>query len=826
MKRYRLCLLIAFCIGFIQNNILAQCPVTALASTQVIQCGDPVNLNAFGQLTDYKIQTSFNTAPMQPGTGWTTTPSAQYNNPCGAPLDGSTCMWMGNTANVPRVLETNPFDLSPGGVINFEMKYATQGGASPCEGIDLPTEGVYIQYRVGAGAWTTIQYYDPNGGTDPVLTNWKKYTLTIPLAACQPNTSIRWGQLNSSGIDTDHWGLDNVEIVLNNPTFKYDWTHDGLPPDQKSNTPTVYPYADSVYTVILSDGAGNSCQSSVAITVVKPTGTITASPTLICPGASSQLNMQASLIPPIPTTCAISTSGCKGLTKQLSIGTGAVSETGYAMFGKVSTGGVSACVNGNGNTDMSGRTQIIILESELKANWNAGQVYSVSFNATGVTGSPASYSNLAISIGCTSKSAYTAATDFQPVAEVYTPKATTIANGWNEIVLDKPYDWPGTGNLVVEICWRGTIAKTGNVIKTATGANRTLNANTCSDACGTVNALMSVNRPNVRLGVCYRPIPSISYTWSPGANLNLPTISTPTATNIMQTTNYTVTAYDDAQPKCNVIKTIAINVIAAQVAVNPPFSSVCPSTTSSVSLTANASTSGAGNTVVSYTWTPAIGLSSTNTSTTRATPTSSTTYIVKITDSQGCTASSKAEVGYCVVLGQDLNYFKSSLRGQTARVEWSVNNSILSTPMKLERFYKGQSQQLWQGISQQGNNEFIDKQFQAGLNVYRLSWLNKNGVEQFSPLLALNSSFINADQFNISNSGEHILLSWLGIEEVSVDLELFSLDGRMVSKWNSIIFQPETSLALTLDNPLSKGIYIITFKDQNSRVCNKRLVVK
>ena len=45
-----------------------------------------------------------------------------------------------------------PLDLSSGGSISFDMVYSIQGANAPCEGPDLPSEGVYLQYSIDGGS--------------------------------------------------------------------------------------------------------------------------------------------------------------------------------------------------------------------------------------------------------------------------------------------------------------------------------------------------------------------------------------------------------------------------------------------------------------------------------------------------------------------------------------------------------------------------------------------------------------------------------------------------------------------------------------------------
>src|SRR5690606_25208102 len=117
--------------------------------------------------------------------------------------------------------------------------------SSPCEGPDESDEGVYLQYSVDNGAtWITINYFDPNGGNDPQLVNWNNWCIPIPNGALVNGVKFIWFQDADSGAAYDHWGIDNVQVIVNDPTATYTWSHDGyttpLPGDKP---PPVNPHA-------------------------------------------------------------------------------------------------------------------------------------------------------------------------------------------------------------------------------------------------------------------------------------------------------------------------------------------------------------------------------------------------------------------------------------------------------------------------------------------------------------------------------------------------------------------------------------------------------
>ncbi len=257
-------ILFALAVSFISYSGMAQCTVTVSTSQDSVACGECFDLTAEGNAFETLLFEDFNNSALGPG--WTSNQTVLYNNPCGAPADGSPSAWFGNSSTQPRVLETIDYDLSCGGQICFNMKYATQAGASPCEGPDQPNEGVDLQYSLDGGAtWVSIFYHTPlAGGYDPVQTQWNVYCHDIPPAAQTTSTRIRWYQDAGSGAGFDHWGIDDVEVngTLCN-VYYYDWFVDGTVDD--ADTTLCLDQSSQTYDVIFTDGATDTCSASITI---------------------------------------------------------------------------------------------------------------------------------------------------------------------------------------------------------------------------------------------------------------------------------------------------------------------------------------------------------------------------------------------------------------------------------------------------------------------------------------------------------------------------------------------------------------------------------
>ncbi|MFN8323880.1 MAG: gliding motility-associated C-terminal domain-containing protein [Chitinophagales bacterium] len=286
----------------LQNLFAAGCTVTGSAPSDTIVCGDHINLSAYGQGQGIALLSeNFNSGTYGPG--WSSSQQVMWNNPCSANgVDGTTHIWLGNSSPVPRILTTTTFNLSScvnaGVTICFDMLFAEQGNSAPCEGPDEPQEGVYLQYSTNGTTWTDIHYFDPNGGNDPQFVNWNNWCFQVPAGALTATTQFRWYQDADSGADYDHWGIDNVVIYCNDPTFNIVWVHDGynLGPVGGVDPNAVSPHVTTNYTVVMSNGTV-TCTDTVRVVVRNPTLTVNAgNDTTVCTGQCAQLHATGKVI--------------------------------------------------------------------------------------------------------------------------------------------------------------------------------------------------------------------------------------------------------------------------------------------------------------------------------------------------------------------------------------------------------------------------------------------------------------------------------------------------------------------------------------------------
>ena len=270
--------LLLFACAFIANFARTQCTgLTFNTSADTVPCGGGnVLIYAFDS-SHFALSNDFNTGTA--GVGWSVSPAGVFNNPCGTAPDGtnSPYMWMGNTTAAPRELATADLDLSlscGADSVCFDLKFAEQGTAQPCEGPDLTNEGVYLEWSINGGTtWTTINYFQPNtsgsfnsaspGSGD--YTAWANYCFAIPPAAITTATQFHWFQDGSSGTCCDHWGIDNVVISAANCNYYYDWAHLGGFPD--TNIININVQTDTTLSVLYTNGVDDTCTGSINLYV-------------------------------------------------------------------------------------------------------------------------------------------------------------------------------------------------------------------------------------------------------------------------------------------------------------------------------------------------------------------------------------------------------------------------------------------------------------------------------------------------------------------------------------------------------------------------------
>jgi hypothetical protein len=395
-----------------------------------------------------------------------------------------------------------------------------------------------------------------------------------------------------------------LSVTSLNTSYTYDWTATPTSGFSSTTGSSVIGYpavGTTTYVVTANDTA--ACSNADTVTVFafpSPTANATPSTATLCIGDSVQL-----------------------------MATGNSFTTVYDTLGTdIFTNSSTTYPAPYGNWYWGARHQMLILASELSAlGLTAGPINSIGFNVAATNGA-APNQNFSISMGTT---ALTSITTFQTgLTTEYSAAVVTPFVGWNSYPIS--FNWDGTSNIIVQVCNNNTSfttnASTYYSITPFTSVvwhNQDVTSTICSDP---VTSSTSSNRPNMLFGTQG----GVTFSWTPGVNLNDPNIANPM-----------FTAGGTGGVEAQVLDTIngCIGRDTVAITVNPlPVVSIGPDTlicSNYAGITLDGTNAGAGT----YLWQD-------GQSTATYFASLPGTYAVEVTDTNGCVGSDTIVVGTIV----------------------------------------------------------------------------------------------------------------------------------------------------------------------------------
>lgn len=368
----------------------------------------------------------------------------------------------------------------------------------------------------------------------------------------------------------------------------------------------------------ISDTCGLSIVDPVTFVVSDQGGVIgTASPNVLCEPGYVQLDAQTLVAAPADTLeCGPHQTALTGAGTPFAIGTGTTGTATYTPFYSYFH---------------DARTQILYTAADLQAAGLAsGTITDLAFNIT-QKNSIYPFNGFTIKIGCTSATGITSF--LSGLTTVYGPVSYTSTTGVNSFALTTPFDWDGTSNLVVEVCFDNTQFSPfpGNdlVAYTASAPNSTFTryqdgGTGCAMTSTTGSGGSTANRPNATFTVVPAPAGSYGFTWTPGDFVADTTQSNTTAF-VPNTRIYQIQIMDTN--RCYRRDT-------AQVIVSERAPTLTPDGDTAICFGDGIRLQAGGG--VSYSWYPTTGLSCSSCPDPVAAPTVTTTYYAVITDQYGC----------------------------------------------------------------------------------------------------------------------------------------------------------------------------------------------
>lgn len=145
------------------------------------------------------------------------------------------------------------------------------------------------------------------------------------------------------------------------------------------------------------------------------------------------------------------------------------------------------------------RTQMLYLASELTtAGASGGNILSIGFDVANVA---AAMNGFTIKVKNTSTSSLTAYET--GLTTVYTSGSQTLTVGWNDFTLPVPFNWNGTDNIVVEVCFDNAAYTSNSTVKyssTTFTSTRSSYCDSCAPGCSNTTSFQNTysSRTNTR----------------------------------------------------------------------------------------------------------------------------------------------------------------------------------------------------------------------------------------------------------------------------------------------------------------------------------------
>jgi len=343
-----------------------------------------------------------------------------------------------------------------------------------------------------------------------------------------------------------------ANLIGGSNTGTYSWTPTTGLNNPNIRNPIATVSSPITYTLTYDDGI---CTVSDEVNI-QAESTLIAMPEIasVCAGTPVQLATQVTTILDIDACGAILTN-CANEATTIDIGT------------DITSTGPTNVDDESGTPYLQyyedGRTQILYSAFDLQnAGLTDGLITEIAFEISNQK-SVNPYNFFTIRMGCTDIETFQADDVFADDLEyVYTRQQQNTQEGWNTYTLDEPYQWDGTSNIILNICFNNdenTWSSYDHVFYTKTGYNSVLfdrrdNAN----GCVIQPEYISDRRPNTRFTIC-DPASSfnVDYSWSPAVGLDYSDIPNPIVFPVVSTT-YIVTAM--TQQGCTLTDTVQITV--------------------------------------------------------------------------------------------------------------------------------------------------------------------------------------------------------------------------------------------------------------------------
>jgi len=329
--------------------------------------------------------------------------------------------------------------------------------------------------------------------------------------------------------------------VTTSGSYSYAWSPTIFLNDSLIDDPFVMPTIPGTYYHIVTIQNSSGCikQDTIILVVsnsAAPAATVNMSSDTIMIGDTVSTSMAIGTAIPIVSGPSLTTL-CSQAPMNIDIGT----QTGLNSYYSYPAP--------YGNYYKNARHQFLFTVAELNAmGFNGGKLTEIAWEVTQIYGTT-SYLDYSIKMGVTSSSSLSGWET--GLTTVFSPQNITINTGWNTHVLTTAYEWNGTSNIVIEICYNNlALNYTYNSITPYESTSFVSALYYRSDgavACSSSSYTTSARRPVTRFTTCdiSANLSNYSFLWTPTLGVNNPTTANPFLYP-SATTTYTVNIVENS----------------------------------------------------------------------------------------------------------------------------------------------------------------------------------------------------------------------------------------------------------------------------------------
>jgi len=526
----------------------------------------------------------------------------------------------------------------PQTICNGQSATLTATGGSTYQWAGGPASASYTVSPTSTTTYTVTAYSGGCSGTDDVIVTVNP----LPAADAGLPQTICIGQsasLTATGGGTYLWDTGPSTATI-----------------------SVTPASTTTYTVTVTN-LGCSASDNVAVNVNPLPIADAGLPQTICPGSSATLTATGGGIYQWntgPTTSSISVSP--------------VTTTSYSVtvtnLGCTASDDVTISVN-TGITADAGLPQTICSgqSATLTATGGSSYVWSNSASGASISVSPVvttTYTVTASSGGCSGTDDVVITVSATPVANAGTDQIICMGQSANLTAF-------GGGTYL----WSNTSTNQSTNVSPLTTTSYIVTVTSASGCSSSDNVTVNVNSlPPANAGpdqsICYGNSANliatggVGYTWNPTASLSNPNVPNPIANPVI-TTSYSVTVTDING--CSASDVMVLNIYPQVSANAGPDQTICNGQS------ANLLATGGTN----YLWSPAGSLSNASIPNPVASPVSSTTYTVTVSDANGCSSTDDVAINVNTVPTSDFTLTSPICIGGYSSINYTGTASPLAT---------------------------------------------------------------------------------------------------------------------------------------------------